>query len=312
MGLIYIATDNILHKSYIGQTSGTLKSRKRKHLYSAFNKSSGSAYYSVFYKMLRFLGKENFIWSILEENIPAEELDFKEAYYIRKYDTYNNGYNSSMGGRYSYNAKLLKNTVNTIKQNLLEMQNNISDCKTISALSKKLNISRDIISDINCGETWFDDKTVYPIYNTTVYTYKCFSNNEITEIISLLKDKAIPIYSIAKKFKCSPITISKINNGQELYKQQGETYPIRETFKHITEKDISNVVIMLVNNPDKLEREIGEIVQVPRHVVASINTGAYHSKKVKEIFSGIQFPIRENIENNKKVISRCTPIHTEK
>lgn len=43
-------------------------------------------------------GSENFYCETLEENIPYEKLDEREVYYIEKFDSFHNGYNSTPGG----------------------------------------------------------------------------------------------------------------------------------------------------------------------------------------------------------------------
>lgn len=43
-------------------------------------------------------GVENFYYEVLENNVPYEELDKREQYYIEKYDSYKHGYNSTTGG----------------------------------------------------------------------------------------------------------------------------------------------------------------------------------------------------------------------
>jgi len=43
-------------------------------------------------------GTDNFYYEILEENIPYEKLDEKEVFYIEKFDSFHNGYNSTPGG----------------------------------------------------------------------------------------------------------------------------------------------------------------------------------------------------------------------
>lgn len=43
-------------------------------------------------------GVENFFYEVLEDQIPIDELDKREQYYIEKYDSYKNGYNSTSGG----------------------------------------------------------------------------------------------------------------------------------------------------------------------------------------------------------------------
>lgn len=94
MGIIYKATNKINRKSYIGQTTLSLKTRKRQHFRAINDK-----YY--FHNALKKYGQENFKWEIIEE---AEnyKLNEKEIYYIKKYNTFYNGYNSTSGGNSNF------------------------------------------------------------------------------------------------------------------------------------------------------------------------------------------------------------------
>jgi hypothetical protein len=43
------------------------------------------------------MGRNGFIWGVIEE-CDFDMLNDKEIYWIAKYDTFNNGYNSTIGG----------------------------------------------------------------------------------------------------------------------------------------------------------------------------------------------------------------------
>lgn len=48
--------------------------------------------------MLKY-GKENFTIELIEDNIPEDQIDSKESYYINKFNTFNEGYNMTLGGQ---------------------------------------------------------------------------------------------------------------------------------------------------------------------------------------------------------------------
>ena len=91
MGAIYKLTSPS-GKSYIGQTRNSFDIRWKQHVRDANCNSVLPIHIAI-----RKYGPENFVNQILEE-IPNEELNAKEQYYIQKYDTYNNGYNCTLGG----------------------------------------------------------------------------------------------------------------------------------------------------------------------------------------------------------------------
>ena len=90
---IYKITNLINNKSYIG-LSTHIEDRWNYHK-SPYNwqREQNKTLYQAIIKY----GIENFNFEILEECSP-EQLSEKEKYYIKKYDTYNNGYNMTAGG----------------------------------------------------------------------------------------------------------------------------------------------------------------------------------------------------------------------
>jgi group I intron endonuclease len=94
-GVIYKATCKATGKCYIGQTHRDVESRWQEHLYLATNTKKKSKFYNAIKKF----GTVSIEWEVLEDNISTpEELNLKEQYYILKYDSYQNGYNSTTGG----------------------------------------------------------------------------------------------------------------------------------------------------------------------------------------------------------------------
>lgn len=94
--LIYKVTNKINGKEYVGQTTQSLKERKRKHISKALNK--GDIFY--FHHALRKYGPENFSWEIIHDNIDnIDELNEFEIYYICYYNSFEKGYNLTLGGK---------------------------------------------------------------------------------------------------------------------------------------------------------------------------------------------------------------------
>lgn len=95
MGHIYKITNLINNKVYIGQTVKTVEKRFQQH-----KNNSNKDYFSqiVLYKAFNKYGIENFICEEIEE-VENKLLDEREIYWIDYYDSYFNGYNSTIGGR---------------------------------------------------------------------------------------------------------------------------------------------------------------------------------------------------------------------
>jgi len=92
--IIYKITNKINGKIYIGQTIKSLNARISNHISDAL----ANKYNVHFHSALRKYGADNFEWGIIAECDDIDELNRLEIYFIGWYDTYNNGYNMTMGG----------------------------------------------------------------------------------------------------------------------------------------------------------------------------------------------------------------------
>lgn len=109
-GIIYKVTNKVNEKCYIGQTSQSLTRRKNSHR----SESKNTRYKSIFHAALKKYKEESFDWEILCECDDLKELNDKEIYYIEYYDTYNNGYNLTLGGGGSTGFKHSEETKNKL------------------------------------------------------------------------------------------------------------------------------------------------------------------------------------------------------
>jgi hypothetical protein len=97
---------------YVGQTTRTLKQRKSSHLSSS---KKGSTYY--LHRAIRKYGAENFKWEVIYNATSEEELNEKETYFIKEYNTNSqDGYNLTEGGRGIRGWKHSELTKEKIKQ----------------------------------------------------------------------------------------------------------------------------------------------------------------------------------------------------
>ena len=95
MGHIYKITNTVNEKVYIGQTVKAVWERWCQH-----NVNYDKPYFShlPLYRAINKYGLDKFKCEELEE-VPNTELDEREKYWIQYYDSYNNGYNATLGGR---------------------------------------------------------------------------------------------------------------------------------------------------------------------------------------------------------------------
>jgi len=95
-GIIYKATNKINNKIYIGQTTQSLEDRIYFHKYRAYNELNVT--HTHFINAIRKYGINNFIWEVIDEANTQEELNEKEIYWIKYYNSIENGYNIQPGG----------------------------------------------------------------------------------------------------------------------------------------------------------------------------------------------------------------------
>ena len=91
MGYIYKISNSINDKLYIGKTCTTLSNRWSHHI------SDYTKYDWHLYRAMRKYGIENFSIELVEE-CEDNKLNEQEQYWINYYNSYNNGYNMTLGG----------------------------------------------------------------------------------------------------------------------------------------------------------------------------------------------------------------------
>lgn len=96
MGIIYMISNNINNKKYIGKTSRSLEDRWKEHIRKYNNPNSGSYNYTI-YKAFRKYGIQNFECKQIEE-CPNNIINEREQYWINYYNSYLDGYNMTEGG----------------------------------------------------------------------------------------------------------------------------------------------------------------------------------------------------------------------
>ena len=98
-GIIYQHLNTVNGKCYIGQTIKSMDKRWKKHL-----KDTKKGSDCIFHQAIRKYGESVFEHKILCEIYRdtieqlEEALDYYECYYIKFYDSYNHGYNMTLGG----------------------------------------------------------------------------------------------------------------------------------------------------------------------------------------------------------------------
>lgn len=166
---IYQYKNKINGKSYVGQ-SININKRFREHKNAAFNPNNKDYKFAI-HAAIRKYGLENFDFIVLEECTP-EKLNEREKYWIAFYDSYNNGYNETIGGNeshihigqpvelYDLNGKYIREYPN------------------ITEAAKDINISRNTIYGILYGNRLSAKGYQFKLKKDTTTQISKYSNNQ--------------------------------------------------------------------------------------------------------------------------------------
>lgn len=200
---IYKFENKINHLCYIGQAKN-LEDRKYRHYRNFYNKRCDTE----FYKAVCEFGIDNFSYEILECGIfTQEELNKLEIFYIEKYNSYHNGYNSTKGGHYippQYGSKKINKFL------LEQIKNDIKFTDvSLSKIASKYNLAPSTISEINFGKLGFQEGEKYPLRKNAIG----ISNRGGKNGRAILSDDEV--ISIRKKF-----VTTELNELYEQYKEK--------------------------------------------------------------------------------------------
>ena len=143
MGYIYRIYNDVNNHVYVGQTSMRISDRWSGHLSSARNEKL-SNYKDTIHKAMRKYGIDKFHIEVIEK-CDNDSLNEREIYWIKYYNSFENGYNETLGGggcqKYNHNqiVEIYKNT-----HNLSETARQVGCC--IGTVIKVLDVAED------CGE----------------------------------------------------------------------------------------------------------------------------------------------------------------
>lgn len=95
MGYIYKISNTVNNRVYIGQTVFSTEERWKQHISASFD--TGFRGDNLLYRAMRKHGRDKFHIETIEK-VEDNKLSERETYWIKYYDSYNNGYNMTLGG----------------------------------------------------------------------------------------------------------------------------------------------------------------------------------------------------------------------
>ena len=279
---VYEIEKKIHKKIYVGQTNN-LDRRMQEHKHDERNNHP-------IHNAIKKYGWENFEVSVLYYGVNYNE---KEKEYIKLYKSNRKeyGYNITAGGQDSSgeNNPQSKLSQSDVYQIISDLKGNNS----IECIAKKYRTTVKTIRNINAGISWRIGSLQYPIRKRKL---KILNNEEVKEIISLLKDANNSIEGIADTFNIKPYIVLNINKGNT-YRLDSEIYPIREI--GIPGRDIERIVEMLEQENIPI-KEIAEKFNKTLSQIYRINKGeCWHNDSLK-------YPIRKmTVERNELGQYKC-------
>lgn len=154
---IYKITNNINNKSYIGK-SIKIEQRWKNHIFGAMSPKVSIEQCTPLQADIRKFGIENFTFQVLEL-CDKEELNENETKWIKKLNTFENGYNRTLGGIYDAHKSKKLSDINV--EEIIDLLK-YSDL-TLTQISKIFKVGVDTISEINHGHSRFHHNEEYPI-----------------------------------------------------------------------------------------------------------------------------------------------------
>ena len=190
-GFIYKITNKLNNKVYIGQTIQKPIERFYQHCAKKCDKYILNM---VIHKAIFKYGKDNFTFEVIEE-VPKQQLNEREEYWIKYYNSYTDGYNSTKGGQKG--NKPFKNIDN--KAIIEQYQQG----KSLRTIGKMFNIDKATVKSILIRNN---------IKLRTTRTYK-LSQEDRANIISDFK-QGLSRNTIISKWNISKSYLSQLINSQ--------------------------------------------------------------------------------------------------
>lgn len=268
---VYIITNNINKKVYIGKTSGDYNRRWKKHCKIAGGKGSYASYtkYAIHLSIAKY-GINNFSFAVLQ-SFHTEDDAFKfEIECIQKYDSIKNGYNIALGGKSGgsgeeSNAAIFSN--NDINNIFIDFTNGMSGVQ----LSKKYNCSKTTIYDIINRTTYCSvniDQSLHEKANQIILSQKKTQVDQLdAQLIANDYMSGLSYRQLAKKYNTSTFSV------QKLIKSIIDQSIIDKNKMHPISKSFGNQIIEEYLKTNLTATELGNKYNVSKHVIYDILRG---------------------------------------
>ena len=281
MGLIYKITNTVNNKVYIGQTTQSLENRWKGHLRVA----NANVPHFALQKAINKYGSKNFIYEILEDNIDKKNLNAREEYWIKKYNSHGpNGYNCTDGGEDVGRRVVYKLDISTL--NIIEKYESATEAAEknncdLSALSKVCRLEGNHAS--LGGFRWCYEELYDQLKDSHIKTALCqrkiYGIDPATEKIihsySSVKEATKDGYDQSSISSCLTGKIRTYKGLNWCYADEFYNYKPLFSFKRVAQMDLNNNVLQIWNNAKDAELEL----QLPSDAKTSIRRVCRNKQK---------------------------------
>lgn len=256
------------NRYYIGITCNEAR-RRYEHKKKTKNNED-----TKFARALKKYGIDNLEYSILAKVKTIEEAKLLEIKYIKEYDSYRNGYNSTLGGDISNGAaKLTEYLVNQIRK---ELQIGKFLNKEIA---KKYNISESVISDIKNNKRWSYTKGAKMIekknrFNVGSDNAGSKLDENLVKEIKLKLAKGVSRRNIQKEYGVSKTNIQMIATEKSWTHVKVDEYKYKKVRNGNAKLNEDRVrKIWLDRKKNMTQTELAEKYQVSRSTIQNLLKG---------------------------------------
>ena len=184
MGYIYKIWNDINDKLYIGQTSRRLSERWGSHC------SDSKTGHTKFYNAIKKYGIENFHIDIIEQ-VPDEDMNKREEFWIKFYNSYHDGYNSTLGGEGGKLSDISKEKVEELWEQGFGISEIADQLKTSRTIIRNRIYDSNLYSEEEAQDRGFrarnksKEKPIIALTNDGIVVAKYSSGREAAEKIGV-------------------------------------------------------------------------------------------------------------------------------
>lgn len=257
---IYKATSITTGKVYIGQSCQTLQKRMSQHLYKATSDYDPNNH---FHNAIRKYGFQDFVFQIIEDDITDNELlNEREKYWINYYNSYYDGYNSTLGGESGLRrddlviAALFHEGYTT--KEICEMtghnRGTIYNSYRVNGLQEENNKRKNEQTRLRCSERveqYSLDGKYIKTHPSATEAGKEFGNQTAISSVCRQEESALSAYGYLFKYENDPRDISEWVTRYKNKKASGKPK------KSIAQKDKNKQLIQIFESGADAARAIG-------------------------------------------------------